>query len=64
MEGGGAEVGSSVSQERRPLPPTLLFCFNWPQERTYLHDDEEVEDQDEGGQKCSGDLIAGQKAPV
>lgn len=32
--------------------------------RAHLHDNEEVEDQDEGGQKGPRDLVAGQETPV
>lgn len=30
----------------------------------HLHHDEEVEDQDEGSQECSGNFVTGQKSPV
>lgn len=63
-EGGGRRtgmMGSRVSQEAPPLP---LFFLIGHKGTAYLHDNEKVEDQDEGGQEGSGDLIARQEAPV
>lgn len=59
-------MGRGVSQEMSQL---LFFKIpNWPHGSRggalYLHDNEEVEDQNEGGQKGPGDLVAGQEAPV
>lgn len=50
------------------LPPSFFFFhFNWPHGSglaAHLHDNEKVEDQNEGGQEGSGDLVAGQEAPI
>lgn len=45
----------------------FFFYFNWPHGSSlavYLHDNEKVEDQNEGGQEGSGDLVAGQEASI
>ena len=40
------------------------LVFNWPWGSPYLHNNEQVKDQDEGYQEGPGDLVAGQKSPV
>lgn len=55
-------MGSTVSQET-PNPPLIFFLIGH-KGAAYLHDNEKVEDQDEGGQEGSGDLIAGKEASV
>lgn len=61
-------MASRVSQEMSQLP---LFFFRFffffligHRGAVYLHDNEKVEDQNEGGQEGSGDLVAGQEASV
>lgn len=57
-------MGRGVSQEMSQL---LFFNFNWPHGSglaVYLHDNKKVEDQNEGGQEGSGDLVAGQEASI
>ena len=48
-------MGRGVSQETSQLPLFLIGHRGV----VYLHDNEKVEDQDEGSQEGSGDLIAG-----
>lgn len=52
-------MGSRVSPDMSQLP--FLIGHRGA---AYLHDNEKVEDQDEGGQEGSGDLVAGQEASV
>jgi len=56
---GTVTTGREGSQETSQLP---FLIGLWG--AVYLHDNEEVEDQDEGGQEGPGDLVAGQEAAV
>lgn len=68
MEGG--ELARRAEEEAKRCPSSFFLYSNWPHGSrgggggAYLHDNEEVEDQNEGGQKGPGDLVAGQEAPV
>lgn len=66
-EYGGRRVGKMGRGASQDMSQLLFFNSNWPHGSrggAYLHDNEEVEDQNEGGQKGPGDLVAGQEAPV
>lgn len=64
------EGGELARWSKRSKPrdvPAPFFYFNWPHGSglaVYLHDNEKVENQNEGGQERSGDLVAGQEASI
>lgn len=68
MEGG--ELARRAEEEAKRCPSSFFYILigHMGAEEggggAYLHDNEEVEDQNEGGQKGPGDLVAGQEAPV